>query len=107
MLGQVRALAVDPRDQAELLALARDGWIEAAGQTLSTDAFHALYRQIGRRWTSVRVPSDEFALPNIDRPATRSRSASRPPLLHFICVGRDISAMASANGPLTVVGERR
>jgi hypothetical protein len=128
VLGQVRTLAVDPRDQAELLALAHDGWIEAAGQTLSTDAFHALYRQIGRQWTPGHVPGDEFALPDLDRSATRLPSAggpgsglisddlasgaagllaTRPPLLHFIYVGRDISAIASVNGRIAVVGERR
>lgn len=113
MLGQVRTLAVNPQDQVQLRALAHEGWLEASGQVLHTQAFYPLYQTIGRTWTASRVPADEFALPDLDdqtmASARRARNpygvlgpgdlvsggerlpAARPSLLHFIYVGKDAS----------------
>jgi len=116
-VGQVRTLAISPRDHELLQALAHQGWIEAEGQILSIQTYHSLYRAIGRTWTPARVPSDEFALPDLDRRGTsdlpaiettdsngvlgpgdlvtggRRQPATGPSLLHFIYAGRDASGL--------------
>jgi microcystin-dependent protein len=118
VVGQVRTLAVDPADHAEMLALAHQGWIEASGQVLSTHSYHSLYHAIGRTWTPSHVASTEFALPDLDRAATptvstrnpfgvldpgdmvsggKRESAARPSLRHFIYVGRDASELTSTH----------
>jgi hypothetical protein len=63
--GEIQTFAVDTGNPQAMLALHRAGWLEAAGQLLSTDEFSAAYTMIRRTWTADKIPSDKFALPDL------------------------------------------
>jgi hypothetical protein len=120
--GEVRAYAVDPGDQCVLRELHRAGWLEATGQTLSTEDFPAAYARIGRAWTPENTGSDRFALPDLRylaaRPGTVDSVAREllggdlvrggrlfgPPdsahLLYCVYVAKDVSESDSDAGRL-------
>jgi hypothetical protein len=78
LVGEVRVVALDPRNQSELGQLRQQGWIQADGHLVSTSEFPALYRTIGRRWTSPHVASDKFALPDLDPADVQRRAENNP-----------------------------
>jgi len=63
--GEIRAFAVDAGDPQAMLALHRAGWLEAAGQLLSTQDFPVAYSMIHRSSAAEKVASDRFALPDL------------------------------------------
>lgn len=65
-VGEIRQIALAPSDAAGVSQLHQDGWIEAQGQVLEQDAFPELFRAFGRSFSSKRVPSGQFALPDLD-----------------------------------------
>jgi Phage Tail Collar Domain len=64
-VGEVRTMVIAPDNRAAIDALHHDGWIEARGTVLSSEAFPELFRAIGRTWTTDHVVAGRFAIPNI------------------------------------------
>jgi microcystin-dependent protein len=76
IVGEIRTLAIDPRNESTVAAMRRAGWAEANGQLLPRLDFPELFDAIGRLWTPERMAADQFALPDLTRPAIRNRSTS-------------------------------
>ena len=66
VVGEVKAVVMDPTNGSEVRALRQQGWVHAGGQLVSIQAYPALYRTIGRKWTSPQATNDQFALPDLD-----------------------------------------
>src|SRR5690242_13116825 len=77
-VGEVKALILNPQNASELGQLRQQGWVPATGQLVSIREYPALYRTIGRHWTSRRVSSDKFVLPDLE-PADEQRNAATNP----------------------------
>lgn len=81
-VGEVRMMAIAAENHSAIEALHRDGWLEARGEVLSTDAFPELYRVIGRTWTSESTGEGRFAVPEL-----RDRSHLQNPVNPFGVLG--------------------
>lgn len=64
-VGEVRMMAITANNRTAVEALHREGWLEARGELLSTEAFPELYRVIGRTWTSESTAQARFAVPEL------------------------------------------
>ena len=120
-VGEVRTMVVAPDNRDAIDALHHDGWIEARGMVLSSEAFPELFKVIGRTWTADDVVSGRFAIPNIhngsqcdlvsnDDPSGVLSAADRlqsgrvqsnwlgaRSISYWIFVGRDVSRLLSSN----------
>jgi hypothetical protein len=119
-VGEVRMFVLDPANRGAVEALHREGWLEARGEVLPTNAFEALFKAIGRAWTADGVTSNRFAVPDLGNRAKRSESSSsrnpygvlgpgdlvtggrgsrvRPqPVAFWIFTGQDVSRLGAGN----------
>lgn len=114
MIGEIRSYAIDPANRQTVERLHRAGWIQAAGQMASREAYPELFDAIGLLWTSsTDGRSNTFRLPDLRQPedvdtAARVRSGldsgdlitggrrlrgSRSAPAAWIYVGRDASPL--------------
>src|SRR5262249_13646934 len=77
VLGEIRTLATSTVSRNVIARLHHDGWLEARGQVLSTSAYPALFKAIGREWTPSRVATDQFAVPDVEGESSK-RSSDNP-----------------------------
>jgi microcystin-dependent protein len=77
-IGEVRLIALAPGNADVVTQLHQEGWLEANGQLLSTTAYPALYRQLGRAWTRVGIAQDRFAVPKLRDATQPIPSAANP-----------------------------
>jgi hypothetical protein len=120
LVGEVRALAINPTNPALIAQLHQQGWLEARGQLLSKEQFPRLYQTVGRTWTSDGVAGDRFAIPDIEDAVRRAPSNNpfgvlgpgdlvsggrvrkawlhRAPLSYWIFVGQNLSGVDVDSG---------